>query len=121
MLLWYNREDDVIEVKIKDSISLKDRITENGSIISADKRPESIARTEVARLSNQGLIDLYKDNGIEKVRWAASWSERTCEGCRDQLDGQIREIGQSFDSTFLSFNGTMPPAHPNCNCSLFAE
>lgn len=110
-----------IEQRVKDNLNLKDRIAENGALLPASSRPELISRTEVARLSNQGLVDLYVDNGIQKVRWAASYSERTCQGCGEQLDGQIREIGQGFTSEFLGFNGSMPPAHPNCRCSLFAE
>jgi len=74
---------------------------------SADKRAVGIARTEVTRLANMGAVEYYKDNGVDKVTWVASFGDRTCPDC-ESLDGNIFEIG------------TQPeiPLHPLCRCTL---
>jgi SPP1 gp7 family putative phage head morphogenesis protein len=94
-----------IENNIK-KMNLPDRKTDNQTIPGED-RPNMIARTETVRLTNMGLIDMYKEKGIEKVRWLSSISERTCPIC-DNLNGQLFEIG-SVDA---------PPKHVNCRCAL---
>lgn len=82
-------------------------------IVSAEARPNLIARTETVRLANQGLVDLYTDNGVEKVSWLTSISNRTCDEC-EALDGEIFEIGN------LTVGINQPPLHPNCRCSLLS-
>ena len=102
-----------IENNIKSEINLKDRIDEEGNILSAaDSRPNMIARTEVVRLSNEGLKSLYKDNGVQEVRWLSALSDRTCPQC-DSMNGQVFKINE------MNFS-TQPPLHPNCRCTLLS-
>jgi SPP1 gp7 family putative phage head morphogenesis protein len=107
-----NQRISDITNNIRENIALKDRIAENGAIISKESRAENIARTEVVRVSNEGLKQLYQDNGITKVMWAASLSDRTCELCQSK-DGQIYPITEAIGDN-------IPPLHPSCRCSLIA-
>ena len=102
-----------IEKEIKSQVELKDRITENGTVISASSRPNMIARTETVRLANEGLKKLYLENKIEKVRWLAALSDRTCPLC-EELNGQVFEISK------LDIGINQPPLHPDCRCSLIS-
>lgn len=106
--------DSVNEIAqtIAQKVPLKDRTDNEGNLIlSKEERPNIISRTETVRLSNQGLVDLYKENNIEKVRWLSSISDRTCPDC-ESLNGQLFEIGN------LSVGTNQPPLHVNCRCTL---
>jgi SPP1 gp7 family putative phage head morphogenesis protein len=113
-----NKSMREIEQNIRDGITLRDRITSDGKTIPAGVRPEMISRTEVIRVSNSGLIDLYKQNGIQKKRWLAAMSDRTCPYC-NELNGQIIGINESFNSSVGDV--TQPPLHVNCRCTTIAE
>ena len=95
-----------IEKEIKNNIDLKDRITDK-SVISSEVRPNMIARTETVRLANEGLLNLYKDNQIEKVSFLAALSDRTCPIC-EGLNGRVYKINES--------HGVIP-VHTNCRCT----
>lgn len=96
-----------IEKEIKNNVNLKDRTKEGKVTLKAKYRPNMIARTETVRLSNDGLINMFKENNIEKVRWIAALSDRTCPIC-EKLNGQVFEINTT----------QRPPAHVGCRCSL---
>lgn len=97
-----------IENNIKTRVNLGDRKI-GDKIIPASVRANTIARTETVTLANKGLIKLYKENKIKKVRWLAALSERTCEEC-ESLNGQVFNIGE----------GPQPALHANCRCSLLS-
>ena len=78
--------------------------------LSQETRSLIVARTETIRMSGLGAIENYKENGIEKLRWTAAISERTCPICID-LNGRVFEI-----VNFLS--EVEYPAHVNCRCAL---
>ena len=101
-----NQTISEIEKNIKDNVKLGDRVTKVG-IISANKRPNMIARTETVRLANEGLIKLYNENNIEKVSFLAALSDRTCPIC-EGLNGTVFTIKES--------NGVIP-VHVNCRCT----
>lgn len=108
-----NQSINQIKKAIETDISLKDRTTSTGVVIPAVVRPEMIARTETVRLANEGLVDLYKSNNIEKVEWIAAISDRTCPLCL-ALNGQVFEINK------LNVGENQPPRHPSCRCSLLS-
>lgn len=95
-----------IEKEIQTNIDLKDRKTAV-NIIPANIRPNMIARTETVRLANEGLLNLYKDNKIEKVSWLAALSDRTCPICERQ-NGKVFSINESRG---------LIPAHTSCRCT----
>ena len=99
-----------IEDEIRSRVDIKDRIKEGTTVLSAEQRPIVIARTETVRLANEGLIDLFKENKVEKVRWLSAMSDRTCIDCED-LNGRIYEINNLTEQ---------PPLHVNCRCSLLS-
>lgn len=73
-------------------------------------RAVTIARTETMRAVNDGVVDRYKKNGVEYVKWlAAAGDRRTCTECSD-LDGRTFEIDAAPPC----------PKHPNCRCTLIA-
>jgi SPP1 gp7 family putative phage head morphogenesis protein len=97
-----------IENEIRDNLNLKDRLDENGTLqLSAESRPNVIARTETVRLANAGLLDNYKENGINKVRWLAALSDRTCIQCESR-NGEVHQLNESYG---------LIPLHPSCRCS----
>lgn len=96
-----------IEDNINNKIDLKDRIAENGTTITAATRANSIARTETVRLANKGLLNLYQKNNIDKVRFLAALSDRTCSQC-EELNGQVFNINEA--------EGIIP-VHTACRCS----
>lgn len=106
-----NNSMNEITERIKDSIQLKDRITNDGKVISAETRPEMIARTETLWFANKGLIELYKDNGVKEVQWLAVYSDRTCETCM-ALDGNVMTLQEQLNKK--------DEIHPNCRCSAIA-
>ena len=73
-------------------------------------RAEMIARTELSWAYNTGILGLYKDLGIERVRWLAVMDNRTCERCAEK-----------HERTFLltEVDGNIP-AHPRCRCTVVA-
>ncbi|MCH7534272.1 MAG: minor capsid protein [Bacteroidetes bacterium] len=96
-----------IENELKTSLKFRDRKKDGKVIAVKAGRPNSIARTETVRLSNNGILNLYKENKIVKVRFLAALSDRTCPICED-LNGQIFDLNQA---------GEMIPVHTNCRCS----
>jgi len=96
-----------IQKEIDSSIALKDRLKDGKITAAAKLRPNMIARTEVVRLSNEGLLDTYKENNIQKVRFLAALSERTCPQC-EALNGQVFELNES--------RGIIP-VHVACRCT----
>lgn len=74
---------------------------------SKDKRAISIVRSEVTKVANDGAVAYYKENGIDRVKWIASFGDRTCPEC-ETLNGQIFEINEYPDI----------PLHAMCRCTL---
>lgn len=72
-----------------------------------EKRATMIIRTEVTRVANAGAVEHYKEKGIKRVEWVASFGDRTCPDC-EALNGKIYEIGARPDI----------PLHAMCRCTL---
>lgn len=75
---------------------------------SSRLRPYTIARTETVRLAVEGSLKNYKANDIERVRWAAAVSERTCPVCTGN-DGIVMTIDEA---------SAQIPAHVACRCTF---
>ena len=100
-------------IEFKDRLRMKDNnlvVDNEGNYqisVAANKRAIMIARTETIRLSGLGAIENYKEHDINKIRWTAAMSDRTCPICLE-LNGQIFPI-----------NNIPPhPAHTFCRCAL---
>lgn len=105
--------------EVESKVGIKDlyRLDENGDIKkgasglpilqkSKENRAIGIIRSEVTRLANQGAVDYYKENGLSKVKWVASYGLRTCPDC-EALNGTIYDIGAEPSM----------PLHPMCRCT----
>jgi hypothetical protein len=88
-----------------------------------DDRAESIARTEIIAAENggqQALWEQAQEDGLlsstQTRRWSATGDKRCCDVCNDYLDGQEVAFDEPFDADGEEVD--MPPAHPNCRCSM---
>ena len=117
-ILLRNFENNGTILKIAEdlkALNLKNRkaITDKGNkyiVMTSEQRRIMIARTESTRVAAEGVINNYQNKGVEKVRFLASISDRTCTIC-ESLNGQIFEINES--------RGVIP-IHTMCRCSFIA-
>jgi SPP1 gp7 family putative phage head morphogenesis protein len=78
-------------------------------LVSKSVRPILIARTESTRAAAEGAINHYESGGVEKVRYLAALSSRTCDLC-ESLNGRVFTIEES--------RGIIPTkTHVNCRCT----
>lgn len=72
-----------------------------------------IARTTLQTAANQATHETYKKAGsaVEYLIWVATLDSRTCPQC-GALDGQRLDLERPH---------IMPPAHPNCRCTVIAK
>lgn len=72
-------------------------------------RVQTLTRTMVNQVSNEGALAAYRANGdiIIGYEWLAALDERTCPICQ-RLNGKF----------FTRDDGYKPPAHPNCRCTI---
>lgn len=84
---------------------ITDRI--NKGIDTARYNAERVARTETKRVTYCAHDDVYKDTGVEKLRYrcANGGDSRTCQYCRAD-NGKVFKRGE--EPTL--------PRHPNCRC-----
>lgn len=73
------------------------------------KNAERLVRKETAAISSEADKQLYKDLGIEEVRFMASLDAITCSVCGDM---DLKVIPLRYSQTGVN----MPPLHPNCRC-----
>lgn len=70
---------------------------------------ERLVRTETAHFLGEGQKEAYEAAGIEKYRYLAALSERTCETCA-ALDSKVFNLDEATEGV------NYPPMHPNCRC-----
>lgn len=71
---------------------------------------ERLVRTETAHFMAEGQLEAYKETGIEKYQYVASFDERTCDFCGG-LDGEIIPVSEA------RAGDNYPPLHANCRCT----
>lgn len=91
-------------------------------------RSRTIARTEAIRTNNMGIADAWRqaaDKGIANTQltrklWIVARDERLCEVC-GPIPRMNPERGVKVDAAFKTPDGpiSLPPAHPNCRCTVF--
>ena len=74
--------------------------------VNEDNRSLVISKSETVRASQGGSVIEYEKNGVEQVRWLASYSDRTCSEC-EALNNQIFDIKDKPDYP-----------HANCRCAI---
>ncbi|MEE1047583.1 MAG: minor capsid protein, partial [Clostridia bacterium] len=70
---------------------------------------ERLVRTETAHFLSEGQREAYEAAGIEKYRYLAALSERTCEVCAS-LDNKVFPLDEATEGV------NYPTMHPNCRC-----
>jgi len=96
-----------------------------------EKRPGKIAMRETVQASNAVAREVYRQNGIQRVRWVNF--DPSCPYC-DNLDGKVISIQSTFLSAgeefqpegaerplVTSVNIHHPPGHEGCDCQLIAS
>lgn len=79
-------------------------------LISSEARRLIIARTESTRVAAEGVLNNYESKDVNKVRFLASLSNRTCPIC-EGLNGQIFNLNEA--------RGVIP-VHTSCRCTWIA-
>lgn len=72
---------------------------------------ERIVRTETAKAATQADLARWREAGVHKVQWNASFEKGTCSPCADR-DGRVYELKETMLDE--------PPLHPNCRCYFTA-
>lgn len=76
-------------------------------------RSKRQARTVITETASEAHLSAYKEHGVDKYQFVATYDERTCPVC-GRLDGQIFERSQAQAGI------NYPPMHPNCRCTTTA-
>ena len=71
---------------------------------------ERLTRSETAHFMARGQLTAYKEINIQKYRFLAALSERTCSVC-SKLDGKVFYVNEAVEGQ------NYPPIHPNCRCT----
>lgn len=88
-------------------------------------RGETIARTESIRAMNMGTVTAFsilaEQGHTVRLYWLVARDERTCEVCKaiPKLNPDGVEPGAAFITDVG--DAMVPPAHPNCRCTLFGR
>ncbi len=90
-------------------------------------RSRTIARTEAIRTTNMGVQDAWRQaiesgkvpEALVRKRWFVTKDERLCKVC-GPIPTMNPARGLSIGQPFATPKGpvTIPPAHPNCRCSV---
>ena len=88
---------------------------------NAKYRAEMVSRTEVLAAANQGAVNRYEKEGIQKKEWFAALDERTRE-THLEANGQVVGIHDNFkvggDSMPAPGQGNDPSENINCRCTV---
>ncbi len=120
---------------------IRERIIEQLGLELA--RAEKIARTEILKASNRGIMLAMEQSGVVEGReWIATFDSSTCPICAE-MDGRTMPLGEPYyekSSDPVTFTGTEqtpapegglsvvfdyesiqhPPIHVDCRCTLLA-
>lgn len=93
-------------------------------------RAQTIARTEALRTTNFGIQDAWRQaieefkvpEDLVRRQWVVARDERLCEIC-GPIPGMNPKRGVAFGQPFNTPKGsmTLPPAHPNCRCTVWVR
>lgn len=123
-ILYIRREPSNNKSNIKNLSSLEDSIEElRYEYEQIKQRSKMIADTGLVTAFNIGLHEIIrkaKEIGLlGKVMktWITAEDEKLCDKC-SALSGVTIDFNEKFFKNG-TYTGEMPPAHPNCRCSLF--
>jgi SPP1 gp7 family putative phage head morphogenesis protein len=101
-----------LAVSIQDSFADGYHVTdESGELVRTDATDawsKMVSRTEISRAQTIGQLAIYREAGIEKVRFQTDHGATVCDECSD-MDGELFDASDADD---------IIPVHPNCCCSM---
>jgi len=109
----FNKGESIrdIAARLRDEVGLGDlfKFKDDKKVVKMKEEPRSVmvARSEITRIAARGAEINYRKGGVTEYSWVSTVSSRTDDICLD-LNGQVFEVGR----------GVVPPAHPNCRCTI---
>lgn len=110
---------EVVQTRMRDIAEI---LAQGGSVedleaaikaaLESEPNARRIALTELYRAINAALLEAYRAQKVNKVRWVTR-SGHPCQICITNEAAGAIPLGQPFPSGDQS-----PPAHPNCECVL---
>lgn len=115
--LWRNVKQ-VLPFQIRETLtqgiirgSSIDKMTQeiSSSLGKSYKTAERLVRSETAHFHHEGILQGYKEDGVEEYEYMAGLNKDTCEIC-GALDGKIFKVAKAIAGE------NYPLMHPNCRC-----
>lgn len=104
--------DDQVDNVLKNHYKPQDFRKEIAATLgSSEARAERILRTESTGEFSRRLVDDFSQRNVKKYKIEAAHSTNTCEECAG-LDGKEFDINEASEGV------TLPPFHPNCQCTI---
>ena len=103
-----NQVDDVLKNHYKPQDFRKEIAAK---LDSSEKRSERILRTESSGEFSRRLVDDFTQRNVKRYKVEAALSANTCEEC-EGLDGKEFSMDEASEGV------TLPPFHPNCQCTI---
>lgn len=101
----------------------------DGSTFSPKQRATMIARTEVSRVQNTGIIQSYVNEGYTEVKILTAEDDNVCTTCLkyafefnkdSEITFENRGKEKVHNISKLIKGGKFPPFHPNCRCTVLS-
>ena len=101
----------------------------DGSTFSPRQRATMIARTEVSRVQNTGILQSYVNEGYTEVKILTAEDSNVCTIClkyaykfnkNDEITYENREKERIHNIFELIKGENFPPFHPNCRCTYLS-
>ena len=100
-----------------------------GSNFTPRQRATMIARTEVSRVQNTGILQSYVNEGYTEVKILTAEDDHVCDLClkyafefneNDKIIFENRGKERTHSIFKLIKNGSYPPFHPVCRCTYLS-
>lgn len=100
-----------------------------GSTFTPYQRATMIARTEISRIQNTGILQSYVNEGYTKVKLLTAEDDNVCTIClryayefnkEDKIVFENRGAEIVHDIKALLDGGSYPPFHPFCRCTYLS-
>ena len=101
----------------------------DGSNFTPKQRATMIARTEISRVQNTGILQSYVNEGITEVKILTAEDDNVCDLCLkyafefnedDDLTFENRGEERVHNISKLIKGGRFPPFHPLCRCTYLS-
>ncbi len=101
----------------------------DGSNFTPKQRATMIARTEISRVQNTGVLQSYVNEGYTEVKLLTAEDDHVCDLClryafefndNDNITFENRGEERVHNIFKLIKNGNYPPFHPVCRCTYMS-